>query len=74
MESRAGVLLDEVPVEAREALAAELLDRPREFWMERVRRQIDTTLYRLTYRHLYFDPSEGKGQLPLPKQVAQRRL
>jgi len=66
MESRAGVLLDEVPVEAREALAAELLDRPREFWMERVRRQIDTTLYRLTYRHLYFDPSEGKGQLPLP--------
>jgi hypothetical protein len=66
LQSRAGVLLDEIPSGARERLVADLLSRPPEFWEARARRQVETTLYRLTYRNAYHEPSEGKGQLPLP--------
>lgn len=63
MQSRVGVLLDEIPATARARLAADLLARPAAFWEVRARRQISTALYRLVYRHFY---GEGLGQLPLP--------
>jgi hypothetical protein len=63
IESRVGVLLDELPEAAREALAADLLAQPASFWEARARRQIEATNYRLIYRNFY---GEGIGQLPLP--------
>jgi hypothetical protein len=66
LSSTVGVLLDEVPAAARERLASSLLAEPTTFWETRVRRQIESSMYRLTYRNLYFEPEEGKGQMPLP--------
>src|SRR5688500_12482141 len=63
MDSQVGVLLDELPADVREVLAAQLLAGPASFWEARARRQISTALYRLVYRNFYGD---GIGQLPLP--------
>lgn len=66
MTSTVGVLLDEVPESARTRVADDLLAKPESFWIERAKRQIDYTSYRLIFRNLYFEPEEGKGILPLP--------
>ena len=63
MTSIAGVLLDEVPESARGRATEELVAKPAAFWEGRVRRHIETTLYRLVYRNDFY---EGLGQLPLP--------
>ena len=73
MASRVGVLLDEVPETARQRLVDDLIAKPASFWESRARRQIEAAMYRLTYRNLYFEVAEGKGQLPLPP-VEQWRL
>jgi hypothetical protein len=66
MSSTVGVLLDEIPESAREVAIAWIEARPESFWEDRARRQIEATGYRLIFRNLYFDPSEGKGIIPLP--------
>ncbi len=66
MESTVGVLLDELPMDARARAIAELEKKPASFWEERIKRQIETTAYRLVFRNLYFEPEDGKGILPLP--------
>jgi len=61
--SRVGVLLDELPGDARDRAAADLLARPAEFWTQRAQRQLEASLYRLLYRNFFYT---GRGQLPLP--------
>lgn len=63
MQSEAGVLLDEIPADARERVATAMLQKPTTFWRERARMQLETTLYRLIFRNLYV---KDRGQLPLP--------
>lgn len=67
MKGTVGVLLDEIPSgEWREAAAQDALQRLGEdqFWVERARRQVRLTYYRLVFRGSYYPP--GKGPLPLP--------
>jgi hypothetical protein len=66
LAGRVGVLLDELPGQARERLATTLLAESKEVWAARARRQVEAATYRLTYRNLYYESAEGKGQLPLP--------
>jgi hypothetical protein len=63
LQSRVGVLLDELPTSTRDRVATDLLARPSGFWNPLARRQVSATLYRLVYRNFY---GEGLGQLPLP--------
>jgi Lysyl oxidase len=65
MESRVGVLLDELPAATRDRAAAALLAEPTSFWLDRARRQVRLTRYRLVFRKV-FHPD--KGQLPLPPE------
>jgi hypothetical protein len=63
MESQVGVLLDELPLAARDRAVSELLAQPEAFWRQRAARQVDLTQYRLTFRNFFY---ADKGQLPLP--------
>src|SRR5262245_41909446 len=63
MESKVGVVLDEIPEPLRDALAADYLDEDQTFWRDRAVAQIVHTTYRLTYRNFYYD---DKGMLALP--------
>ena len=65
MQSRVGVLLDEVPEALRERAARTALDRDRAFWEHRARLQIEHTYYRLVFRQFFYEGS-SKRQLPLP--------
>lgn len=67
LKGTVGVLLDEIPAgEWREKAAGEALQRQGNdpFWVERAKRQVRLTFYRLVFRGSYY-PS-GKGPLPLP--------
>jgi Lysyl oxidase len=67
MKGTVGVLLDEVPAGAwREMAARDALQRQGNdpFWVERAKRQVRLTFYRLVFRGFYYPP--GKGPLPLP--------
>jgi hypothetical protein len=64
LQSKVGVVLDEIPPAQREAIAASYLQMPASFWQERAVMQLDHTSYRLTYRGFYYDAP--KGSLPLP--------
>lgn len=66
MDSRVGVLLDELPAELRERAAEQLLEEDEAFWQGRARAQILLSSYRLVFRNFYYDEEEGRGQLPLP--------
>jgi hypothetical protein len=66
LESRVGVLLDELPAELRERAAEELMGQGDAFWQARARAQIQLTYYRLAFRNFYYDEEEQRGQLPLP--------
>lgn len=66
MNSRVGVLLDELPEQERERAAAALLDESDAFWQARAHAQIWLAGYRLVFRNFYYDEAEGRGQLPLP--------
>ncbi|MEZ4235406.1 MAG: lysyl oxidase family protein [Myxococcota bacterium] len=63
MSSTAGVLLDEIPADHREAVAAEVLARGPQFWEDRARQQVSAMKYRLVYRNFFY---ANKLQLPLP--------
>ncbi len=63
MNSRVGVLLDEVPLASRDRVAQALLAEPSDAWVARAALQVDTTYYRLTFRNFFYD---GLGTLPLP--------
>ena len=65
MDSRVGVLLDEVPQEMREEVVETLLERPESFWRELAARQVRLTKRRLNFRNFVYG---GKGQLPLPPE------
>jgi hypothetical protein len=67
-EGRVGVLLDELPAELRDRAVEQLLDQRNFFWRERARAQIRLATYRLVYRNFFYDPEDGKGQLPLPPE------
>jgi hypothetical protein len=75
MSSQVGVLLDEIPAGAqRDAAAAEALAKPSSFWIERAKRQVRLTYYRLVFRGLYYNSdwsNNGKsyGPLPLPDKA-----
>lgn len=65
MQSRVGVLLDEIPAGVRERVAQALLAEGPAFWKQRAHHQIEHTIYRLVYRQ-YFYEQDTKQQLPLP--------
>jgi hypothetical protein len=67
MKGTVGVLLDEIPggkwreQAAQEAFSSQGDD---EFWVNRAKRQVRLTFYRLVFRGFFYPP--GKGPLPLP--------
>ncbi|MCB8945061.1 MAG: hypothetical protein H6658_15045 [Ardenticatenaceae bacterium] len=63
MPGQVGVLLDEIPADMRDRVAASLLDETAEFWTTRAQRQVKLMTYRLNFRPFI---QIGKGQLPLP--------
>ena len=63
MESQVGVLLDEIPAEWRDDVAAALLARPASYWLAQAQQQVQLTKNRLYFRNFFY---EDKGQLPLP--------
>ena len=63
MDSRVGVLLDEIPEEQREQVVADLMQQPEEYWQALAHRQVQLTKNRLNYRQFKYP---GKWQLPLP--------
>src|SRR5260221_4569138 len=65
MDSRVGVLLDEIPGSLREEIALSLLGRPQAFWHDQAHMQIEFTLHRLINRAAHY-PDRNKFQLPLP--------
>ncbi len=65
MESRTGVLLDEIPEEMRDEVVEDLLNRPESYWLDLAQRHIRLTKRRLNFRNFVY---EGKGQLPLPPE------
>ena len=66
LDSRVGVLLDELPVELRDDAAERVLAEGDAFWQQRARAQVQLSSYRLVFRNFYYDEEEGRGQLPLP--------
>jgi hypothetical protein len=66
MDSRVGVVLDEIPAALRAAAASYYLRKPSQFWKERAIAQAQHTTYRLTYRNFFYDEEPPKGMLALP--------
>ncbi len=66
MNSRVGVLLDEIPEESRGRVATALLQKPDEYWEELARQQVQLTYNRLHFRPFFYGMLNG--QLPLPPQ------
>jgi Lysyl oxidase len=69
MDSKVGVLLDEVPESMRDRVAAQYLEKPDAFWIERAKSQIELTTYKLVFRKAFYD--KYKQQLPLPPANVQ---
>lgn len=68
MQSQVGVLLDELPAEMRDRVAQDMLDQSPEFWTERAAFQIEHTLSRLVFRHVFYSDTRQR-QLPLPPRA-----
>ncbi|HRQ38357.1 MAG TPA: lysyl oxidase family protein [Chloroflexota bacterium] len=66
MNSRVGVLLDEIPQESRDRVATTLLQKPDDYWQELARQQVQLTYNRLHFRPFFYEML--KGQLPLPPE------
>lgn len=75
MDSKVGVLLDEIPPGlTREIAATEAILGSRSDWRERAARQVRLTYYRLVYRGEYYPSDPPRGPLPLPPDVSKWRL
>jgi hypothetical protein len=73
LESRVGVVLDEIPQSQRAAAASYYLNKPNQFWKDRASLQARHTNYRLTYRHLFYaDSDPPKGMMAMPPQELWR--
>ncbi|MET0793863.1 MAG: hypothetical protein ABW061_20255 [Polyangiaceae bacterium] len=66
--SKVGVLLDEVPEEIRDRVAAALIAKPDSFYAARAKRQLALATYRLNFRPSFYDEGDNKQQLPLPPE------
>jgi hypothetical protein len=66
MNSRVGVLLDELPASMRDQAAASLLAETDEYWLALARQQTRLTTRRLNFRNFAYP---GKNQLPLPPEA-----
>jgi hypothetical protein len=74
MNSKVGVLLDEIPASIRDRVAQQLIAEPSSFWITRARNQIALTTYRLVFRQYFYSASGtgAKQQLPLPPPEVQK--
>jgi hypothetical protein len=73
MNGTVGVLLDEIPANMRDRVAAGLINQGSAFWLARARRQIKLTTYRLVFRQYFYGSGTGaRQQLPLPPESVQR--
>ena len=73
LDSRVGVVLDEIPQSQRAAAASYYLNKPNQFWKDRASLQARHTNYRLTYRHLFYaDSDPPKGMMAMPPQELWR--
>ncbi|MFO0762271.1 MAG: lysyl oxidase family protein [Byssovorax sp.] len=65
MDSQVAVVLDEIPPALRDKVAASLIAKDEAFWINRAKKQVVMTKYRLAFRTFYY--AEGnRQQLPLP--------
>jgi hypothetical protein len=64
--STVGVLLDEIPGEMRDRVAAALIGKPAAYWQQRAAQQLRLTSYRLVFRKFFY--SARRQQLPLPPE------
>jgi Lysyl oxidase len=66
LDSKVGVVLDEIPRPQRAAAAAYYLAKGSQFWKDRATAQALNTSYRLTYRNFFYDEDPPKGMLAMP--------
>ncbi len=66
MQSRVGVLLDEMPSGIRARVARDLVAKPAQFWIDRAKAQARLATYRLVFRQYFY--GGHKKQLPLPPE------
>jgi len=70
MNSKVGVVLDEIPTAQRAALVSYYLGKPNQFWKDRALAQVQNTSYRFTYRNFYYpDADPPKGNMALPPKA-----
>ena len=62
--SGVAVVLDEIPRSMRNRVAKSLLAADEEFWVERAKRQLVMTTYRLVFRDAFY--GKNRFSLPLP--------
>ena len=63
LDSRVGVVLDEIPQAQRAAAAAYYLAKGNQFWKDRAVAQALHTTYRLTYRNFFYEEEPPKGMM-----------
>jgi hypothetical protein len=70
MNSTVGVLLDEIPPSMRDRVAADLMGKSPQYWIDRAHRQMNLTTYKLVFRAAYYAKQKftGKDSLPLPPE------
>ncbi|MBX3191147.1 MAG: hypothetical protein KF819_29390 [Labilithrix sp.] len=73
MDSRVGVLLDEIPLSVRDRVVEQIMSEPESFWTERAARQVELATHRLVFRGKHYDNGSHKGALPLPP-ASQRTI
>lgn len=72
LDSRVGVVLDEIPAAQRGAAASYYLGKGNQFWKDRAVAQALHTTYRLTYRNFFYDEDPPKGMLAMPPRELWR--
>ncbi len=64
--SEVAVVLDEIPRSIRNRVTRSLLAEDEDFWVERAKRQLVMTTYRLVFRYAFY--GKNRLSLPLPPQ------
>lgn len=67
LNSSAGLLLDELPIEMRARVRDSLAEESAEFWQTLAREQVRLTYNRLHFRPFFYD--QLRGQLPFPPEA-----